>query len=183
MRQNALDNRTILVTFFTNFDTEWKCRMKLLRHTSALRPLLVGVLLALTALPAAAADVDSTKTVDHSGDVYIIETRHRLFPDFLQVDTVGFDQPFFIGEEEWKARIILFNPHLGITTEGKGLQMSDTLYNPAARIRVEQADTLVQESWAFHYVDAPHYRRTDLLGFKLLDFKVAAQYIPAPDKK
>jgi len=35
-----------------------------------------------------------------------------------------------------------------------------------------------QDAWK-----AGHRLNGDLLGFKLLDFKVAAQYIPAPDKK
>lgn len=158
---------------------------------SVFRFLTVAVFVFASAVVSPAAEPDSagigftgdSVVVDHAGETYVIETRHRLFPDFQQVDTVAFDEPFLIGEEEWEARVILFNPHLGITMEGKGLQMSDTLSNPAVRIRVEHADTLVQESWGFHYVDAPHYRRTDLLGFKLAEFKVGDQYIPLSDKK
>ncbi len=144
--------------------------------------LVMGLALALTLVSAAVAEEPQSAPSDSTGEYYVIETRHRLFPEFRQIDTVGFGEVFLVGEEEWQAKVIMFNPHLGITQSGKALQQSDTLYNPAVRVRVEQADSLVQESWGFHFTDAPHFRRTDLLGFKLVSFKVGPQYIAAPKK-
>lgn len=143
---------------------------------------ILTVALALPLASAVLAEDPPPAPADSTGEYYVIETRHRLFPEFRQLDTVGFGEVFLVGEEEWHASVILFNPHLGITQSGKALQQSDTLYNPAVRVRVEHADTLVQECWGFHFTDAPHFRRTDLLGFKLVSFKVGPQYIAAPKK-
>lgn len=130
------------------------------------------------------AQEDTAATPDSSEQTwFVIETRHRLHPNFLQIDTVAPGDPFYLGEDELEARVILFNPHLGITMEGEALQMSDTLYNPAVQVRVIDEGEVSQESWAFYYTEAPHYRREDMLGFRIIDFRVDAAYIPIPDKK
>ena len=95
-----------------------------------------------------AEETDSTR-VDSDQEYFVIETRHRLFPEFSQIDTVVMEEPFYIGEEEYKGEVIAFNPHLGITQKGEALQMSDTLYNPAVRVRVSLDDEVKQESWGF----------------------------------
>ena len=148
----------------------------------AIHRLLPALAVAMFACGAALAQDTPPAPTDSAGEYYVIETRHRLFPDFRQIDTVAFGEVFLVGEDEWQARVALFNPHLGITQSGKALQQSDTLYNPAVRIRVEQNDSLLQECWGFHFTDAPHFRRTDLLGFKLVSYKVGPQYIAAPKK-
>ncbi|GEM_PF-4563653 len=123
---------------------------------------------------------DSSRTVE-SEEEFVIETRHRLFPNFGQVDTVAIGEIFLVGEEELKAEVLKFNPHLGITDSGKYLQMTDTLYNPAVLVRLTMEDGRVQESWGFYVIDAPHYRRDNLFGFKLVDFKVGEKYIRPPE--
>lgn len=125
---------------------------------------------------------DSSRTVE-SEEEFVIETRHRLFPNFRQVDTVAIGEIFLVGEEELKAEVLKFNPHLGITDSGKYLQMTDTLYNPAVLVRLTMDDGRVQESWGFYVMDAPHYRRDNLFGFKLVDFKVSEKYIRLPENK
>ncbi len=125
---------------------------------------------------------DSTTAVALSG-TYVIETRHRLFPKFSQIDTVEGSDLFFIGEDQYQAEIILFNPHVGITMTGEVLQLSDTLYNPAVRIRVSNEDGLMQESWGFNRFESPHYRREDLLGFLLLEFDIEKRFVASPPRK
>lgn len=114
---------------------------------------------------------------------FVIETRHRLFPKFYQLDTVKFGQLFPLGEDEqYSAKVTRFNPHLVITTKGEYKKPDDTLYNPAARLQVFSVDSLVQEGWAFHFVDAPHFRGSDYFGFKLVSFIVNEQkYIKRPE--
>ncbi|MEP0828891.1 MAG: hypothetical protein HRF51_10255 [bacterium] len=140
-----------------------------------------SVFLILTAIGGAQSS-DSSRTLE-SEERFIVETRHRLFPNFRQVDTVSLGEVFLVGEEELKAEILKFNPHLGITDSGKYLQMSDTLYNPAVLVRLTLEDGRVQESWGFYVMDAPHYRRDNLFGFKLVDFKVGDKYIKLPEEK
>lgn len=115
---------------------------------------------------------------------FVIETRHRLYPKFYQLDTVGFGQPFALGEDEqFAGKVTRFNPHLMITTKGEYKKLSDTLYNPAIRIQVMTADSVVQETWGFYYVDAPHFRGNNYFGFKLVSFIVNDQkYIKRPEE-
>lgn len=116
---------------------------------------------------------------------FVIETRHKMYPSFRQVDTVKFGQTFALGEDdEYQARITHFNPHLVITSKGQYLRDSDTLYNPAVRVEVMQGDSAVQKSWGFFYTDAPHFRANAFFGFKLVQFHVnEKKYIKPPDKR
>ncbi len=125
---------------------------------------------------------DSSK-VNSDSSYFVIETHHRLYPEFSQVDTVGMDQPFYIGEDEYEGVVIGFNPHLGITDKGEALKLSDTLYNPAVRVRVSLEGEMKQENWGFFVLESPHFRRDDLLAFKLVDFMVSDKYITAPAGK
>jgi hypothetical protein len=129
------------------------------------------------------SDEADSADVSSEQEYFIIETRHRLFPNFSQIDTVGMEQPFYIGEEEYQGEIIAFNPHLGITTKGEALQMSDTLYNPAVMVRVSLEDEIQQESWGFFVLTSPHFRRESLFAFRLVDFKVSEKYVKAPARK
>jgi hypothetical protein len=134
----------------------------------------------------AIATADSTATPKTSLPVkeyFVIETSHRLFTNFKQVDTVALNQSFEIDEGQNTAQVILFNPHLSITDSGKVLQLSDTLFNPAVRVQVKEGDKVVQECWGFYLSGAPHYRRNDLLGFRLIEFKVDPKYVMPPLKQ
>lgn len=147
------------------------------------RLLINTLLLAFLFSPVILADpADSTEKKTEE-EYFVIETRHRLYPEFLQIDTVAVGDTFYIGEEEWGAEVIGFNPHLGITMEGEALQMSDTLYNPAVRVRVSYEGEIKQESWGFSIISSPHFRREDLLAFRLVDFKVDDKYVKAPAGK
>jgi hypothetical protein len=117
------------------------------------------------------------------GEYFVLEVRHRVFTDFHEIDTVAMNQKFSIGEGDDVGEVFLFNPHFSITDSGRILQVSDTLYNPAVRVRVTQKDSVVQESWAFFFGSMPHFRRNDLLGFRLLSFHVGDKYVPAEGPK
>lgn len=135
------------------------------------------------AKPASLGLAPSHQVADTAVDttqVFVIEIRHRVFQDFLEIDTVFFNERFPIGEGDQIAQVFLFNPDLAISEKGEYWQGSDTLYNPAVRVRVFEKDSILQQSWAFHFVDAPHYRRNDMLGFRLISFQVAEKYIKAP---
>lgn len=114
---------------------------------------------------------------------FVLEIRHRVFASFQQFDTVRMFTKFPIGDAEDIGEVVFFNPHLSITTKGEFLKTSDTLYNPAVLVRVTQKDSVKQESWAFYVSEAPHFRRNDILGFRLVDFHVPDKYIPPPMRK
>jgi len=148
--------------------------------TTALISAFAAIFLLCPGILAGPADSTENETEE---EYYIIETRHQLYPDFQQIDTVSMEEPFYIGEDEWEGKVIGFNPHLGITMEGEALQMSDTLYNPAVRIQVSYNGEVKQESWGFFVMKAPHFKREDLLGFRLVDFRVSEKYKKAPAGK
>ncbi len=152
--------------------------MKLIK--ASLIAILTYIFLSCPWILADPADSTENKAEE---EYYIIETRHRLYPEFQQIDTVALNEPFYVGDEEWEGKVIGFNPHLGITMEGVDLQMSDTLYNPAVRVQVSYDGEIKQESWGFSVMKAPHFKREDLLGFRLVDFKVDEKYIEAPAGK
>ncbi len=118
-----------------------------------------------------------------TSSVFILEVRHRIFTDFLEFDTVRMNEQFEIGDEDFHGQVFIFNPHLIITEKGEYLQDSDSLYNPAVRVRVYQEDSVIQESWAFYYSEAPHFRRSDILGFRLLNFQVSDRFVRAKGPK
>ena len=164
------------------------------------RPLLVGAI-AVATFAVVLAETDTVKVppaqtpvllpshdttpsaAPGADEYYVIETKHKVFTGFSQVDTVRMNQKFPIGEGDDVGEVILFNPHFIITDSGRVVQMSDTLYNPAVRVRVMVGDSLVQESWAFYYSSAPHFRRTDMFGFRLVDFKVSDRFVKVAGPK
>ncbi|HVP07071.1 MAG TPA: hypothetical protein VMS71_04445 [Candidatus Acidoferrum sp.] len=126
--------------------------------------------------------------VDTTAGWFVIETTHRIFTNFLQVDTVFFGQPFALGEDEKDTAYVFgFNPDFSINfsgaDSGKVIQVSDTLRNPAAHLMVVNGGRLQQESWAFKFGGAPHFRRNAFFAFRMLEYRVPDKYIKAPDAK
>ena len=149
--------------------------------------LLVGLLAFVHSSNLFAAD--STKvavpldTVIHAvKGTFVVETRHRIHVSFQQIDTVQFGQSFDLGEGDFVAKVIGFNPDFAISLSGKKFQASDTLNNPAILVQVTAQDSThnTQEIWAFYYGNAPHFRRESMFGFKLIDFKITEPIFVAP---
>jgi hypothetical protein len=131
-----------------------------------------------------------TDTIFDPKDWMVIESHHRMYPSFLQIDTVKPRERFQIGEDGPYAEIIKFVADLKVTMKGEKTKMSDTLYNPAVLIRVttfdsaSQKDSVIQESWAFYYGGSPHFSRQSFFAFMLRDFGVAnPKYIKPPEGK
>jgi hypothetical protein len=157
--------------------------------------LVVAILIAAAALSLAQTDsakapsaqtpalLPSHAETPTADEFFVIESKHKVFTGFQQVDTVRMNQKFPIGEGDDEGEVILFNPHFMIGDTGRVVQMSDTLYNPAVRVRVSVGDSVVQESWAFYFAEAPHFRRNDMFGFRLLDFKVGDRFVKVDKPK
>lgn len=125
----------------------------------------------------------TSSTKPDTTSFFVLEIRHRVFGSFQQFDTVRMFKKFPIGDGDDIGEVVFFNPHLSITTKGEFLKTSDTLYNPAVLIRVTQGDSVKQESWAFYVSEAPHFRRNDILGFRLVDFHVDSKFVRPPMRK
>lgn len=116
--------------------------------------------------------------LDTTAGWFVIETRHRIFMNFLQTDSVYFGQPFSLGEEEKDTAYIYdFNPDFTITDSGRVLVRSDSLLNPAVHVRVVADGRTQQESWAFNIGGAPHFRRNYFFAFRIVEFRVPDTYI------
>ncbi len=129
-------------------------------------------------------------TIFDPKDWMVIESHHRMYPSFLQIDTVKPRQRFQLGDEGPFAEVIKFVADLKVTMKGEKIKMSDTLYNPAVLVRViapdsvTHKDSVLQESWAFYFGGAPHFSRTAFFAFKLLDFKITnPKYVKPPEGK
>lgn len=128
-----------------------------------------------------------TDTIFGPNDWMVIESHHRMYPAFLQIDTVKPNQPFQLGEDGPFAEVVKFVADLKVSMKGERTKMSDTLYNPAVLVRVfvpdsiTQQDSVTQESWAFFYGSQPHFTRQSFFAFLLLDFKVEnPKYVKPP---
>lgn len=122
-------------------------------------------------------EIDTTTGAVDTTYRFVVEAHHRVFTNFQQTDTVFLHQKFPVGEGDEIAEVFVFNPDLMITDKGEYLKLSDSLLNPAVRVRVWKKDSVIQQSWAFLYADAPHFRRNDILGFKLVSCEVPDKFI------
>jgi hypothetical protein len=139
-----------------------------------------------SSIPAVPSGPD-TDTIFSPNDWMVIETHHRMFPDFLQLDTVKPKERFQIGEDGPYGEVVRFVADLKVTMKGERAKMSDTLYNPAVLVRVYVPDTVthqdsvIQETWAFLYGSSPHFSRQSFFAFLLRDFKVEnPKYVKPP---
>ncbi|MEW6050984.1 MAG: hypothetical protein AB1644_07990 [Candidatus Zixiibacteriota bacterium] len=122
--------------------------------------------------------------LDSAAGWFIIETRHRIFANFLQTDSVYFGQSFVLGEEEKDtAYVYAFNPDFSISDSGRVIQVSDSLINPAVHVRVVSNGRTQQESWAFNIGGSPHFRRNAYFAFRIVEYRVPDKYIKVPAAK
>ncbi len=131
-----------------------------------------------------------TDTIFGPNDWMVVETHHRMYPAFRQVDTVKPRQRFQLGDDGPFAEVVKFVADLKVSMKGEKMKMSDTLFNPAVLLKVlipdsvTHKDSLVQETWAFYFSGAPHFSRHAFFAFKLLDFKVEnPKYVKPPEGK
>lgn len=102
-------------------------------------------------------------------------------PGRFEDHVVSLGDTFAIMDLELAAEVAGFLPDLSIDTTGRGVfSRSDTLRNPAAKVRILQADSLLDSCWAFAVGRMQHPSRRTALLFELVEFDDGGQFIPLP---
>lgn len=99
--------------------------------------------------------------------------RHRAFPDFFDVDSVGLKEDFQVGDTPYSARVVEFVPDFAISLKSRRvLSRTNEPNNPAFRIIVREKGVPQDTVWAFFNMP-PHFARKSLLAFMVgrIDFK------------
>jgi hypothetical protein len=112
-----------------------------------------------------------------------IAVTHRVFPDYYEEFRVKMGEKFQLSDAEYFVTAVDFVPDFAINTStGKVTSRSDSLKNPAVKLVIYKGKEKEEEVWAFQKVQAPHFSRQSMLGFKLLDFKIAEEFGKVEDK-
>jgi hypothetical protein len=112
-----------------------------------------------------------------------IAVTHRVFPDYYEEFRVKMGEKFQLSDAEYYAVAVDFVPDFAISqSTGKVISRSDSLKNPAVKIIVFKGKDELEAVWAFQKVQAPHFSRQSMLGFKLLDFKIEDKFGKVEDK-
>jgi hypothetical protein len=118
---------------------------------------------------------------------YKIASSHMIYPEYYEEFKVKLGQRFQISDTDYSAEVIDFIPDFTmVTATGKIYSLSDNYNNPAIKIVLYKNSEKVDELWAFQKIQAPHFSKNSMLGFKLIDFKIKGKlkyekYIPKPE--
>lgn len=127
---------------------------------------LIATLLAAPAAAAAPRRAPQVKSV-------VLAARHRVFPDFLEVDSVLVKQEYPVGDTPYSAQVVEFVPDFAMDLKTrKVISRSPEPRNPAFRIIVREKGVPRDTTWAFINMP-PHFARRSLLAFFIvrIDFK------------
>jgi hypothetical protein len=143
-----------------------RTRTEVGRRTGGRRPrsaprLAVGVAMTLLAAIGVAGCDTPMRSVE-------LRMTHRMYPRFHDERSVAPGERFQIGDTDLSGRIVDFVPDFGIDDRtGKVVARSDSLRNPAFRIEVYQADSLIEKTWAFMKGSPPHFSGRSMLNFEV----------------
>lgn len=111
-----------------------------------------------------------------------ISVNHRVFVGYHEEFKVKMGEKFQLSDTDYYAKVVDFVPDFAISTStGKVISRSDSLKNPAVKLMIFKGKKKVEEVWAFQKVQAPHFSRQSMLGFKLLDFKIKDKFKKVED--
>lgn len=92
---------------------------------------------------------------------------HRVFTDFHDVVTTGMRESFRVGDSEYSAKVVEFQPDFAMDLKThKVTSRSQQPRNPAARIIVWKSGAPNDTTWAFLNMP-PHFARHSMLAFRL----------------
>lgn len=93
---------------------------------------------------------------------------HRVFTDFKDRATVKMHQSFRVGDTEYSAKVVEFQPDFTMDLKSRKVtSRSPEPRNPAVRVIVWKNGTPDDTSWAFLNMP-PHYGRHSMLAFRLM---------------
>ena len=109
-----------------------------------------------------------------------------MYPSYAETVHVAPAEVFPLSDEVYSGRVAGYLPDFRIDDRGNVMSGSDSAANPAIMVEVYKGWERVQRNWAFPGAGAPHYRPTDLIGFRVLDIQSSDQQVklqatPSPD--
>jgi hypothetical protein len=126
-------------------------------------------LVLLSATPAGAAQPAKPA---YKLDTVTLGIRHRVFPDFLDLQQVRLKQRFVVGDTKYTATVVEFVPDfaMGLKSQ-KVISRSSEPNNPAFKIVVRLNGKPQDTTWAMLKMP-PHFGRKSMLAFKVarIDF-------------
>ena len=131
----------------------------------------IPAIVALVALTAATPQAAPTSAPQVTS--VVLATRHRVFADFFEVDSVRVKEEFPVGDTPYTARVVEFVPDFAMNLKThKVISRSSEPRNPAFRIIVREQGVPQDTTWAFINMP-PHFARKSLLAFFIvrIDFK------------
>ena len=133
-------------------------------------------MLALIATPATSANEvanEAAKEATKSAPEFVkLQIGHRVHHNFREIVTTQLGQKQYLGDTEFSFEVTAFYPHFAIVdSTHEVVSLSEELKNPAFKIEVYENDELVDETWAFYAVQAPHFSKTSLISFQALAFE------------
>jgi hypothetical protein len=112
-----------------------------------------------------------------------ISVSHRVFTGYHEEFRVKMGEKFQLSDTDYYAKVVEFVPDFTINLSTKKVvSRSDSLNNPAVKVIVYKGKEKIEEVWAFQKTEVPHFSPHSLLGFKLLDFKIADMSGKAEDE-
>lgn len=107
-----------------------------------------------------------------------IRVKSRMYVNFQEEHKVRMYEKFAIGDTDMEGVVVEFFPDFSIDTlTHKAISLSDTLYNPAAKVLIIQGKEKREEVWAFPPGMMAHYSPRSFIGFELVDYKTSGKYI------
>jgi hypothetical protein len=124
-------------------------------------------------------------------DSVVLLVGNRMFPDFGEIVSTRLRVRQAVGDTDFAFEVVRFYPHFSIMDSTKKIvSLSDEPNNPAFRIQVFRADSLIDSTWAFYLMDVPHFSRASALWFRVLAFDYRGKVFkkempksPPPEKK
>jgi hypothetical protein len=108
------------------------------------------------------------------GRVYEIVVGHSHYPNFREEHRVALKERFAIGDSDYEARIVRFEPDFALdNTKGEVFSRSEDYNNPAVQIEVFKGGKKVTKLWAFGLA-FPHRGQGVPLTFRLVSVEDAA---------
>jgi hypothetical protein len=103
-----------------------------------------------------------------TGPLYEIEVRNPHAEDFVEVHEVGMNEEFKVGDTNYSAMVIRFEPDFTIDLDTKEVvSRSQDMNNPAILLEIYENGNKVVEQWVFRK-EMPHMSRKTPISFALL---------------
>jgi len=101
-----------------------------------------------------------------------MDVRNRLYPNFVETHDVEMHERVQVSDTDYFFEVVDFFPHFALIDSTKEIvSLSHEPKNVAFKFVVYENDSIVDTSWSFYTIQAPHYARTSYLYFNVTQFE------------